>query len=713
MKSTRLTLFSLLLLIGVCAPLARAQSGKPPSKISFQGFLTDGNGTPLGNTDPTNATVYFRIYSHFNSNETKHKKWAEEQVITIDKGHFSVVLGEGSPTGLANDGAFSDDLSGLFNGSDAAERYIGIQVKGQTEVAPRIQFFTAPFSFLAQNANQLVNAAGAPVLAINGDGKIAASTGIETTGSLSAGKGVVSGDLSVSGKVGIGTSTPDAKLTIDEDNTEAGGRMLALRKATDPKKELYLGWNAASDHGAIQAFHHSVGSKPLVLQPSGGSVGIGAVPDTAKLTIATPDAYTGSLLKVASTANPNGFNLILNAVSEYDLVKYSWDLTNSNDSYPNNLVLDRGNVGIGTKTPTAKLTIDEDNTLGGGRMLALRKATDTTKELYLGWDAAGDFGAIQSYQHFAGAKPLILQRSGGNVGIGTATPRAPLEVSGSALYDLTDQYHRFYSMYGGLAIVYANNAEPDATQSHNYSIIASDRIWASEFNAVSDRRIKEIVGHSSSKEDLTLIQKLRVTDYRMVDKVKDGNSVHKGFIAQEVEKVIPEAVSISPGFIPNIFAPALVDQFDTKGKCVTLSLTNSHSLKVGDIIRVFADESTQELTVQSVKSPKSIVIGPLEKSPRQVFVYGQKVSDFRSVNYDRIFTTGISAIQELAKQVEQLKASEARVAELEQKAARVDSLEQKVAALEKLVAQALEASKIPRVTAQGDAPASSVALAAK
>ena len=115
-----------------------------------------------------------------------------------------------------------------------------------------------------------------------------------------------------------------------------------------------------------------------------------------------------------------------------------------------------------------------------------------------------------------------------------------------------------------------------------------------------------------------------------------------------------------------------------------------------------------DLTVTNVPSATEFVVGNVEKAPEQIFVFGKHVSDFRILNYDRIFTTGISAIQELDRQVQALKKSEARIAaleakaeklaELEQKASRVDSLEREVAGLKALVAQLAQQSTGPNPT---------------
>ena len=116
-------------------------------------------------------------------------------------------------------------------------------------------------------------------------------------------------------------------------------------------------------------------------------------------------------------------------------------------------------------------------------------------------------------------------------------------------------------------------------------------------------------------------------------------------------------------------------------------MPRAHQLRIGDRLRLFAGASELDLTVESLPSDREFVVGKCETEPGQVFVYGKYVTDLLSVNYDRIFTTGIGAIQELARRVEKLQAGESRLAALEQKAAHVDNLEREIADLKKLVTQ--------------------------
>jgi len=159
--------FALLALV-FAAPAARAASALPPDRLTYQGFLVDENGDSLGKDAPKNYDVVFRI---FNTATGGTALWAEQQTVTVDKGYFSVLLGEGAQVSSEPRPA----LNALFAGSDAADRYVEITVKGvrtgggDLVIAPRLRLLTVPYAFLATHASQLVNNNGSPVLSASGN----------------------------------------------------------------------------------------------------------------------------------------------------------------------------------------------------------------------------------------------------------------------------------------------------------------------------------------------------------------------------------------------------------------------------------------------------------------------------------------------------------------------------------------------------------------
>ena len=140
--------------------------------MSYQGYLTDNDGKPLGDTAPKNYDIIFRIWSdQVSTDNTKYKLWEEQQTVTVDKGYFSVLLGEGAQSSQLK-------LSNLFtNTADASDRFVEMTVKGigsgtppgDLTIAPRLRLLTSPYAFLARsavNAQALANSASAQIVTV-------------------------------------------------------------------------------------------------------------------------------------------------------------------------------------------------------------------------------------------------------------------------------------------------------------------------------------------------------------------------------------------------------------------------------------------------------------------------------------------------------------------------------------------------------------------
>jgi hypothetical protein len=138
----------------------RAADANPPERMTYQGYLVDGNGAALAPTVPANYDIVFRVY---NVKSGGVALWAEQQTVTVDKGYFSVLLGEGATTAT---GESKDKLSEAFKGADISDRFIGITVGGlsgsgvDVEIAPRLRLVTSPFAFTATQATRLTDGAG-------------------------------------------------------------------------------------------------------------------------------------------------------------------------------------------------------------------------------------------------------------------------------------------------------------------------------------------------------------------------------------------------------------------------------------------------------------------------------------------------------------------------------------------------------------------------
>ncbi len=211
-------------------------------------------------------------------------------------------------------------------------------------------------------------------------------------------------------------------------------------------------------------------------------------------------------------------------------------------------------------------------------------------------------------------------------------------------------------------------------QTTGFTLRVQGRVWAAEMWAGSDRRIKKDFHRSENLLDLSTLRRLQITDYRHVDEIAKGSAFKKGFIAQEVETVFPEAVSKTSEFIPSVYSPSTSTK--VSGGQMTVYLDKKHDFVVGDEVKLMMPDGEQKLTVSDVLSETAFSVNWINAAPERVFVYGKKVNDFHSVDYDRIFTLNVSATQELARQVEQLKAENALLRQ------RNDGLQQKTDGLQ-------------------------------
>lgn len=101
-----------------------------------------------------------------------------------------------------------------------------------------------------------------------------------------------------SGRVGIGTSSPSASLSVASTTTAYTATSFNIGEpSTSTGRQLYMGYNTTDGVGFIQPVHWGTEFKPLVLCPNGGRVGIGTINTTAKLTLgnlidSTPSAVS-------------------------------------------------------------------------------------------------------------------------------------------------------------------------------------------------------------------------------------------------------------------------------------------------------------------------------------------------------------------------------------------------------------------------------------
>ncbi|MFO1499278.1 MAG: tail fiber domain-containing protein [Verrucomicrobiota bacterium] len=379
------------MLVLAFTPPALAASA-PPERMTYQGFLVDGNGVALGNTAPKNYDVIFRIFSEQTGGTPL---WAEQQTVTVDKGYFSVLLGEGASVNSVPRPA----LASIFAGPNASDRYVEISVKGigvagaNVDILPRLRLMASPYAFLAQQATKLVQNDGHDLITSSNDTVVIAgpvtATGVSgnganltalnanniTVGTLGADRiaSHLTGTRTFAGPVGIGTTSPNALLSLG----------------------------------------NTVGNTKLSLQESGPNTGFGI------------------------GIQANQFRLHLNSPS----ARFSF-LTSSQGTEVLSL-LGNGRLGVNNNNPLGHLHVVGGEQLAGifdssaasGTYLSLGNSSPGGRYWHVIAGGSGVANGVGKLLIGSGttagtsAARMTLEDSG-RVGIGTSTPGSQLEVAG-------------------------------------------------------------------------------------------------------------------------------------------------------------------------------------------------------------------------------------------------------------------------------------------
>ena len=253
-------------------------------------------------------------------------------------------------------------------------------------------------------------------------------------------------------QVGIGTTSPGARLDVSQGNINLSNSFyLTGRNNANTLNIGLIGRNSA-DRVIIDADGYGTtigGGGSILLNPIGGNVGIGTTSPTEKLTV------NGAIQIFADSAG-NGYGSKLdvpfNGVNAYD---FTISTRNNSTSWSERMrITSAGNVGIGTSSPNAKLTVASTDVpaasfyrdldvlsvgpAGQYFDIGARKGATFTPAIRIAGvlQSNGDDGFLQVSTLSGG---LVFERmritSGGNVGIGTSSPSYTLDVNGTGRFN--------------------------------------------------------------------------------------------------------------------------------------------------------------------------------------------------------------------------------------------------------------------------------------
>jgi hypothetical protein len=472
------------------------------------------------------------------------------------------------------------------------------------------------------------------------------------------------------GNVGIGTTVPIQKLEV------AGAIRISTAPSISYDGDASIIFNQATVGPTIQGYQFDVrtGSATSRLRiDNNGNVGIG--------TTSPSTGYGGTInnarfaIRSGTVGQSNGTSIFLIGGDNNHYSSITAEHTGGGSTYlsfgtstgatnpTEKMRIDSsGNVGIGTTSPRQKLDITgsittdwTDNRFIGMQYIdgaAYRMGmimTSSTRNLNL-VAMSGDGGSIT---FSTGTNPSERMRisTEGYVGIGTNNPGYPLHVSTFVNRNLAEVD------YYWLANTFPNTGYNGSPAAANYSIYATYRMAADEFNAFSDSRIKKDIVDIIDTSALETLRLIEPKQYKYKDEIKKGNQPVWGFIAQQVASVLEYSTGTISEFIPNVFDGASV--MITSGKSI-LTLDNASTSIFttsgsSDIIKIkmYIDEqnTVKELDVTEVLNENMFVINYVLPNNR-VFIYGTKVDDFKTLNKDAIFTVAVAALQEVDRELQ-------------------------------------------------------------
>jgi hypothetical protein len=353
-------------------------------------------------------------------------------------------------------------------------------------------------------------------------------------------------------------------------------------------------------------------------------------------------------------------------------------LTNSGEKMR---ITSAGNVGVGTTNPGYNLDV----------VGAIRVSNSSNDIMGLFSPDYGNFLHIGSWNAQGSvSKNLILNKYGGFVGIGSHTTNHTI-------------YDRFSIWVNNSNLYFYFNDTGDMGY-NTFNVVENWKIYSNgttkNISTSSDIRIKTNIVDINDNNALSILRQIKPKTYDYIDKKEKGKYNVIGFIAQEIKEIIPNAVRIVNGYIPNFYTICQISRTDVSNillvsSPIDLSWNPLHDQSGNAFVDVSGnassdssgnkvfnvklyDQNNTEIVCKTtdVLDNRNFLIdisgSKLEdfSIENKYFLHGQEIDDFHTLDKPSIFTVVTAAVQDIDRKQQE---DEAKIADLENKNAILES----------------------------------------